>query len=219
MTTKNNPSLVFRIKAFDTSEDEPRTFTCYGSVYDVIDYAGDRAIKGCFDKSLRKFKSTNTMPKFPFAHDIAGVAVGKWLEIESDDVGLKLKGQFANTARGLELYELYKTKCMDSFSIGYFPIVYKYNHSLDCNDLLELDLFEISPVLLACNDSAKIIGVKMLTKSRLKDVLTKSGMDELEIKSVLDHYSPDMDKNSDTKPAELSDSDLNEILEDLPLFK
>jgi HK97 family phage prohead protease len=90
------------------------------------------------------------MPKFFWMHNPWDTPVGTWTGMEEDSKGLYLEGKFSNTPKGNELYELYKDNALDSFSIGYRVNDEKWNNSLGCNDLIKVDIREISAVTFAC---------------------------------------------------------------------
>jgi len=58
-------------------------------------------------------------PVLMLAHQYNELPVGKCLWIKSSQDGLRFKAKFANTARGKEVYELYKSGIMNCFSVGF----------------------------------------------------------------------------------------------------
>ena len=68
------------------------SFEGHGSTFEDKDYYDHIVIKGAFDRMLEEHHENKTWP-FLFAdHDYEKEA-GEWLDIDVDDVGLKLKGQ------------------------------------------------------------------------------------------------------------------------------
>ena len=197
-----------------------RTFSCYGNVKGNIDHALDRVVDGAYRDSIAAHKAAGTMPKFFWMHNPWDTPVGVWTAMEEDSKGLYLEGKFANTPKGNELYELYKDNALDSFSIGYRVNDEKWNNSLGCNDLIKVDIREISAVTFACNEESRLVEIKsklgegkVLTKAELRALLESvpAGLSKRQIERITADYKPSTD--------EIDLNDLKSVLEKSPLFK
>jgi uncharacterized protein len=92
------------------------TFSGYASVFGGVDSYGDTIEKGAFADTLK----TYGLPKMFFNHDSSSVPIGKWMDAEEDDKGLKLYGEFTkgNTlAEQVRAALLHQT--IDGLSIGF----------------------------------------------------------------------------------------------------
>lgn len=176
-----------------------RTFSCYGNVKGNIDHALDRVVDGAYRDSIAAHKAAGTMPKFFWMHNPWDTPVGVWTAMEEDSKGLYLEGKFANTPKGNELYELYKDNALDSFSIGYRVNDEKWNNSLGCNDLIKVDIREISAVTFACNEESRLVEIKsklgegkVLTKAELRALLESvpAGLSKRQIERITADYKP-----------------------------
>jgi len=115
--------------------------------------------------------------------------------MREDAKGLYLEGEFANTEKGRELYELMKMGALDSFSIGYSVTQEKWNHEKNCNDLIELDIKEVSVVTFACNEESRLVGIKakmeqdeLPTKRELEKFLRESGLSRKQAEVIASKY-------------------------------
>lgn len=149
------PRLTTRleIKALDD-----RQFEGHGSVFGNVDLGGDVVVKGAFKRSLAQHRKTGKYPPMFWMHDPSRVA-GKWLEMDEDAHGLKVRGELARTPLGDEMHELLKMDAVSGMSIGFQTVDQDYDD--DGNRLLkEIDLWELSLVSLPMNPMAQIAHVK-----------------------------------------------------------
>lgn len=195
-----------------------RTFSCYGNVKGNIDHALDRVVDGAYRDSIAAHKAAGTMPKFFWMHNPWDTPVGVWTAMEEDSKGLYLEGKFSNTPKGNELYELYKDNALDSFSIGYRVNDEKWNSSLGCNDLIKVDIREISAVTFACNEESRLVEIKsklsegnVLTKAELRALLESvpAGLSKRQIERITADYKPS---------GEIDLDEVKGLLESSPLF-
>jgi phage head maturation protease len=142
-----------------------------------------------------------------------------WTKMEEDEKGLFKRGRMLDTVRGIEIYKGLVSKAIDSFSIGYQVVKEKYNSSRNCNDLIELDIKESSPVNFACNELARLVDVKkklangeFLSKADLRLLLeqTSIGLSKRQIERVTANYQPENENE---------DKHLKDFLESCTLFK
>lgn len=192
-------------------------FTCHTNVKGNIDHARDRTVEGAYGNSIKSHKANDTMPKMFWNHDRNSPPVGVWMDMEEDEKGLFKRGRMLDTDRGIEIYKGLKSKAIDSFSIGYAVVKEKYNSALNCNDLLELDIKESSPVNFACNELARLVDVKnrlakgeFLSKADLRLLLEQStfALSKRQVERITANYQP-LDESEEIK----------QILESSSLFK
>ena len=197
-----NKTLDLGVLEFKALSGE-RTFSCYGNVKGNIDHALDRVVDGAYRDSIASHKAAGTMPKFFWMHNPWDTPVGVWTAMEEDSKGLYLEGKFSNTPKGNELYELYKDNALDSFSIGYRVNDEKWNNTLGCNDLIKVDVREISAVTFACNEESRLVEIKsklgegkVLTKAELRELLESvpAGLSKRQIERITADYKPSGDE-------------------------
>lgn len=184
------------VTGFKAAEDGSMKFSCYGNTKGNIDHAQDRTMDGAYVKSIERHKSSGTMPKMFWMHNPYETPVGKWVDMREDAKGLFMEGEFAPTEKGRELYELMKMGALDSFSIGYSVIEEKWNHEKSCNDLIELDIKEVSCVSFACNEESRLVGIKskmeqdeIPTKRELEKFLAEAGLSRKQANVIASRYS------------------------------
>lgn len=197
MTIKNK-QLTVAVTGFKATGNNME-FTCYGNVKGNVDHALDKTMPGAYMASIIKHQKDGTRPKMLWMHDPRQPPVGLWIEMKEDDHGLFLKGQFADTERGRELYELFKSGALDSFSIGYIVINEKWN-SEGFNELHEIHIKEISIVNFACNEESRLVGIKskldndeLPTKRELQEILRDAGLSKRQSEKVVNKYDPSVD--------------------------
>lgn len=196
MTTKTKfmtvPVMDFKYDA------ETGVFTCYANVKNIIDHAKDRSVHGCFQKSIDNHKSRGTMPKMLWMHDPRHLPVGKWLEMREDETGLFMRGKLSKASMGQDIEILAKEGALDEFSIGYIEVGSKWNSTLGCNDLTEVDVKEVSWVNFACNEASTLQSIKShldegktMTKAELREVLQSTGwLSKRQIERITADYNP-----------------------------
>lgn len=193
MNNKTIQMLDFKVKS-----EKERTFTCYGNVKGNIDYANDRTLDGAYEKSIETHRKNNTKPKMFWSHDSFSMPVGGWPYMEEDSTGLLLEGQTSATQKGQDLFTLLQENNVNMFSIGYIPVQEKRNVKDGCNDLIELDIKEISPCNFACNELSTLQSIQkslgngeMLSKADLRHLLNFSqvGLSKRQIENITAHYS------------------------------
>lgn len=171
-------------------------FTCYGNVKHIVDNALDKAMNGCYQKSIDSHAAAGTMPKMLWSHNPYELPVGKWLSWEEDEKGLKLTGKLSKTVKGSDIEILAKDGALDSFSIGYIEKDAKWNTTTKCNELYEVDVKEVSWVNFACNEDSTLESIKskmddgkVPTKRELEKHLRESGLSKKQAEIVCSRYN------------------------------
>jgi HK97 family phage prohead protease len=197
-------------------------FTCYANVKNVIDHAQDRSVNGCFKASIERHKLNGTMPKQLWMHNPYGLPVGPWLEMSEDEKGLFMRGKLSKTSMGTDIEILAKDGALDSFSIGYVVIQERWNVDLKCNDLIEVDIKEVSWVNFACNEASLLQSIKthmddgdLPTKAELRELFKTTGwFSKRQIERITGAYNP-VDENDE----DIELTEIKTLLEESTLFK
>lgn len=138
------------------------------SVFNNVDAIGDRIRPGAFTRSLAR-----KLPKGVWGHDWE-TPVAKTLEarelLAGDTLlpqslaelgGLYIKAQFnLSTQRGREAFSDIEFGIVDEFSIGYRVKDAAFDEETGIYELLEIELYEWSPVLVGMNPATALISCK-----------------------------------------------------------
>lgn len=150
------------------------TFEGYGAVFGNVDAYGDVIEAGAFAQFLSAVeKGEQSWPAMLSQHGGFGLTaddltpIGVWTDIAEDGKGLRVKGEFADTARGREMYTLMKMSprpAIDGLSIGYIAKESEPRSKPEDprRRLKRIDLIEISPVTRPANRLARVSGVKSI---------------------------------------------------------
>ncbi|MCP4984701.1 MAG: HK97 family phage prohead protease [Colwellia sp.] len=188
------------------------SFTCYGNTKGNVDHALDRTVDGAYQGSIDKHKAEGTMPKMFWMHQSHGLPVGPWTDMEEDNKGLKMSGKLSKTSMGNDIIVLAKDKALDSFSIGYNVIRESWNSDKGCNDLIEIDIKEVSWVNFACNEESMLVAIKdrlgngeFISKADLRVLLGQipDGLSKRQIERITSDYNPDIEPSIEEKIEEL----------------
>ena len=105
-----------------------------------------------------------------WSHRYSDPPIGKALWTKSDDSGLIVKFEFAKTQFADEIYQLYKGKFLNAFSIGFIPL----DFDTETKTHKKISLLEVSAVPVPANENAVVMEAyqKGIIKSkRLKEDL------------------------------------------------
>ena len=212
--TIETKQAVCSVTGFKAADDGSMKFTCYGNVKGNVDHALDKTMNGAYLDSIKRHKSDGTMPKMFWSHNPAKPPIGVWLDMEEDERGLKMTGEFLDTPRGRELYEAYKKGAIDSFSIGYNVIEEKWNQLEGYNELHKIHVVEVSCVNFACNEESRLVGIKskldndeLPTKRELEKFLRENGLSRKEAERITSRYDDTKSSNVLESIASLWDTD------------
>lgn len=149
----------FDVKAVD----EKGMFEGYASVFNVLDKHEDRVMPGAFRESIEDWQSKGRMPPMLWSHD-REEPIGPWLEMEEDDVGLRVKGQLLidDITRARSVHALMRHKVIGGLSIGFIAREVRWDEKTMERDLIKVDLMEVSPVTFPSNTAAMVLAVKNL---------------------------------------------------------
>lgn len=176
----------FEIKAVAESGE----FNGYGSVFGNLDKGRDRVAPGAFKRSLKEYETKGRLPKMLWSHDARRPPIGEWTSMAEDEHGLKVEGRLfmSNPFARDEVYPALKAKAIDQMSIGYSTVTETWNDKERSRTLVDVDLYEVSPVVFAMNPEARVQGVKQLDPYNIRDleaVLREAGLSRNEAKALL----------------------------------
>lgn len=160
------------------AHDEPYTFEGYASVFNGDDDIGDTILKGTFLQTI----ANNKKPIGFFNHRHDSVPICKWLELEEDDIGLRVKGRLTkgiSLAEDIRLAMLDET--IDGLSIGFTRIVEGVDYEAKANGGRIIrnipNMPEISIVGFPCDGEARI--TLDTVKSSLEQIQTLKEFESL----------------------------------------
>lgn len=171
-------------------------FTGYGAIFGNVDSYGDVIQKGAFKDTLREAKKSGQWPVMLLQHGGWGMAdemmpPGIWIEMEEDDIGLKVKGKLADTDRGIEAYKLMKMTprpAITGMSIGYIAkeFIVGTKPEEPRRTLKKIELIEVSLVTFPANGKARVESVKSDMNIRIAEqALRDAGFSRTEAKGIL----------------------------------
>lgn len=172
---------------FAAPDAPTKTFSGYGAVFGNSDYHGDVIAKGAFSASINNAPA----PLMLLNHDPFSLPIGRWIDVQEDDYGLKLTGEFLDTTIGRDVYTAAKAGAVTGLSIGYRPteVIMASNPTDPTRILKSVDLLEVSVVTFPANDLARIADVKSLEAvNEFERDLMRIGMTLSEAKSFLANH-------------------------------
>lgn len=163
------------------------TIEGYGSVFGNVDSYGDIVVAGAFDRTLAEAKDAGRLPAMLWQHN-PDEPIGVWTEMRQDKKGLVVKGRLADTQRGREALELIKMGALSGLSIGYSTIKSTFDEQTGIRSLLDLDLWEVSPVTFPANGAARITSAKSISTERdFEAFLREQGFSRSEAERITLH--------------------------------
>lgn len=160
-TFKFNLASVEEIKANDSRYG---IIKGYASTFGNVDRGNDIIVKGAFVKSLDWYRKEGKLIPMCYQHSmmhpIGGFSPSKMYE---DEKGLYVEGEInLDTEKGKEAYALAKQGVISDMSIGFTCNDYDLGMEDDSTvrKIKEVQLWEISPVIIPMNPQAKITDVK-----------------------------------------------------------
>lgn len=171
---KNSQKLQFAdAPQLDVKADSSGRISGYGSIFGNVDSYSERVLPGAFKASLDEHKRSGSRIKMLWQHR-QDVPIGVWNHAVEDGKGLLLEGKInLKTDAGRNAYEHIIAGDVDSLSIGYREKKAKQGHD-GVRDLIELDLYEVSPVTFPANRSATITAAK--SQAEIEEILRSGGL-------------------------------------------
>ncbi len=154
-----------QVANFKVTSDASGTFTGHAAVFDNLDFNGDVIEPGAFAKTLATAYKTRAQNRAAYLYPLLWQhdetePIGGITDASEDSTGLAISGQYdVSTVRGAQAYSGAKKGYLTGLSIGYRTV----NSMLGSDGnrhLLEITLFEASPVTFPANAEAQITSVK-----------------------------------------------------------
>jgi len=143
-------TFPFEIKAVT----EEGTFEGYAAIFGKPDALGEVIAKGAFNQTLAREGKFRPLLWYHDARNPLGI-----VELEVDEKGLKVKGEFdLNVQAAKEKHSLMKKKVIKGLSFGFNTIKDIWDGTTRI--LKEIKLFEISPVTFYAHPDALVTAVK-----------------------------------------------------------
>lgn len=182
------------LKASELKADvDNRIIEGYASTFGNVDSYSDTVIKGAFANSILKkvtpYEAGRGRIKTLYQHDWDR-PLGVPEVLAEDENGLFFRSKVAATSYGNDALILIKEHVIDRVSIGFNTVRSEWKYNEDDEDhpyvrvLIELDLWEVSPVTFAADDKTALDAVKRAEwlRRELKEgrVLSSKNVDKLE---------------------------------------
>ena len=198
------PKLKNAVASVKYAEDEAGNgyIEGYASTWTRIpDAYGDIVAKGAFTKSLAKFEETGRSIPFLWSHEMGELKsyIGT-CKADEDDTGLHFIATFDDTEEAQRVRQLYKDGRMSKFSFAYDTLdsaTVTLEDGTKANELRELDIFEISAVLVPANSFAEVVDVKSGKRNSKRDEQTLRDAIAL-LQELLGEVEDNADSESDT---------------------
>lgn len=157
----------YDVEVKEYGEDDGGYIVAYASTFHRDpDAYGDIVRKGAFANSLKKWEEAGKPIPLLFGHrtDDPTMNIGAVVKAEEDDTGLLVKATFdpdSETAQYCR--KLVKEGRLYKLSFAYDTLDHRYvtlEDGTKANELLELDIFEVSLVPIPANQHAQVVDVK-----------------------------------------------------------
>ena len=143
------------------SLSQERDFEGYASTY-TPDNQRDLIMPGAFKASLARWKQKQMLPPLLWQHQ-TNKPIGIWHSLVEDAKGLYATGRLLlNVAQAKEAYSLLKNRAISGLSIGFQPVISRYDVARKVRKIFKVHLVEISVVTLPANPHACIHQVKSM---------------------------------------------------------
>jgi HK97 family phage prohead protease len=157
-----------RATATTSTTTDRGEFTAIAAAYSV-DRVGDRIVKGAFARTIEPWQRTGKQIPLHWTHsskaeDIIGTVDPA--SMRETDEGLLVEGRLhledSSVAR-----EAWRSVKADSIGVSFGYLTVKERKASDANELLEIDLYEISLTPSPANPDARVLSAKSLATIRV----------------------------------------------------
>jgi HK97 family phage prohead protease len=150
------------IEAVDLTALGEGEMVALASTFGDVDKHGDRVVRGAYSTDVAKVKAGASLP-LVWGHDVNGSPqnfVGEIHDADETDQGLEVRARFdLDDPVARKAYRLVKQGAIDKLSIGYR--VRRERRANDgVNELLDIELHEVSLVLSPANERARVLAIK-----------------------------------------------------------
>lgn len=160
--------IGMQFKAFELKDVDAasRKISGYAAIFNNVDKANDKLIRGCFAKSIedRGPKSmANDKIILLWQHD-QREPIGRITELYEDEKGLYFEAVLDEIELADRVLKQLESGTLNQFSIGYTYVweQCKYDSAENCTIVKEVKLYEISVVSIGCNGQTRYLGLKNL---------------------------------------------------------
>ena len=153
---------AFTLKQVDL---DARTFEGHAAIFNIPDDGDppDIMMPGAFTKTIQEWgPSGKNRIKVLALHLSNWLPIGKPIELMEDATGLFFKAQISETTLGRDVMTLIRDQVLTEMSIGFTRIKWTIDREANVWRVLEVRLFEISPVIWAMHPNATIQNAKAL---------------------------------------------------------
>lgn len=150
-------AVACEYKAID--EGPVGRFSGYGAVFGNVDAYRERILPGAFGATLSEAQQSGIMPAMLWQHSPTN-PIGVWRTMREDARGLYVEGELADTQLAREAYALMKLGALSGLSIGFSVTSDRISKDDNVRELVELKLWEVSPVTFPANSAARVDAVK-----------------------------------------------------------
>lgn len=178
---------------FDENQDKEAAFEFegYAVKWDSVNSHGEKFIKGAFSDYIKAFEA-GTMPchmyynhgyRLVWVNPLFAMRIGKWLSLEEDDIGLKVRGRITpRHSLGNDVRAMLLDGTINGLSVGFYP-----PEKMDIRDegtyieIYRASLYEISPCDEPSDRNARITDADIRTietEEDLKKFLRQFNMDD-----------------------------------------
>lgn len=141
------------------------------------DAYGDIVKQGAFQNSFKRIADDNITVPFLFSHQIDNLDayLGKVTLLKEDEHGAYFEAELDDSPQAQKVRNLFLDGRLNKFSFAYTvidegPVTLENN--IKANELRELDLYEVSAVLIPANPDVSVTEVKAGKRNSLKDETT-----------------------------------------------
>ena len=166
------------------------TFSGHASVFGELDSYRDIVMPGAFKKSLEEdFEAKGRSVPMLWQHN-SHSPIGMYTTIKEEKIGLYVEGEVnMEVQQGKEAHALMKQGALSGLSIGYSTVTSEWDEKQLTRKLLEVNLWEVSPVTFPAGDSARISSVKAFaaftSMSEVEDALRDAGFSSKESATLI----------------------------------
>ena len=213
VSTRRMPIVDTKIRFAEPGNDGAATYTFegYAVKWDSINLHGEKFARGAFAEMITAFNDDAKTVHMYYNHgwrnmfDLnAAMRVGRWIEFEEDDIGLRVKGELT---QGLPLATavaaMMRHLTVDGLSICFYnPTEMDYEEQDGHILIKRADLFEISVVDEPSDRSARVNRqsetINNLADERdACDMLTKLGLDQADARHFITKLDSIMGTSAD----------------------
>ena len=212
----NNGYLLKSFSGSDFTTGENGTISGYFATFDHDhgDSYGDVIKKGAFAGTIARRKKTGHPFPLCFNHDVS-VIIGRVTDIGEDNKGAYFTAEFFPTEKAQEIRNIVKSGVLWQFSFAYDTLdagKIKAGDGSEVNELRELELYEISIVMVPANPRATITDIKGSWEETKKHLLELTKDKEWEkTKKDLLKLIKDIEKKDKSKALESSKTELAKL--------